>query len=69
MNPIEKIEWSPLDIILAICCKNQKIYFWNSDGASICDVPLNIKEMTISSLQWNAKGNCLLLGDDVNLLE
>jgi WD40 repeat protein len=43
-------------LTLNISAGDGKLYIWTLKGASICNVPVNKENFTVSSVEWNPNG-------------
>ena len=60
---IKHIEWSPKSNHLAFCTGTGKLFLWSSQGASVCEIPLEIKDFRVNKIQWANNGNSMLISD------
>jgi WD40 repeat protein len=50
LAPIQQLQWSPRSLTLAIITGSQRVYFWNPQGASWMNVPL--EHFSVRSCRW-----------------
>lgn len=62
-QPIKHLEWSPKSLHLAFCTGTGRLFFWSTEGASVCEVPLESKDFKVNKFKWSPDGSTLLIID------
>ena len=68
LQPVKTLAWCPRNNDLAICTGNGKIFFWSTEGASVCDVPYEGRNFNVFNMEWSLNGGYLLLFDKSDCL-
>lgn len=67
-DPVKAVVWAPNRNVLALSSAQDRVFVWTETGASVCDVPLETGEFRVGSLQWDSRGESLLLMDKATLM-
>lgn len=62
-SAIKHLEWSPKSLHLAFCTGTGRLFFWSTEGASVCEVPLESKDFKVNKFRWSPDGSALLIID------
>ena len=67
-DPVKAMAWAPTRSVLALSSAQDRVFVWTETGASVCDVPMDTGEFRVGGLQWDSRGESLLLMDKATLM-
>ena len=67
-NEVKSIVWNPLMMYLVCCTGTNRIFLWSPEGASVCDLPQENKDLKVMKIIWNPDGRNMVLIDRNQLL-
>ncbi|OMJ79294.1 hypothetical protein SteCoe_20715 [Stentor coeruleus] len=65
---LKNFEWSPKSLHLVFCTGTGRMFFWGSEGASVCEVPLESKDFKVNKVKWSPDGSCIFACDKTRFM-